>query len=343
MSYFGIPIRNGVSIGLGSTVSLASQGLLAPSLSLNFTSGVLDPRVTFTRASTGTYFNSAGVLTSAAINEARFDYNPTTLVALGLMVETSRTNLVLNSDALITQNVTVTAVANTLSFYGTGTVVISGTGTGTLVGSGAFPTRSSLTFTPTAGVVTLTVTGTVTKAQLEAGAFATSYIPTTAATVTRATDVASITTVTPWYNATEGTLYVSGQLIGGAPSTFPYVTSLVGANANTDSIGIAWTANSSLMRFGIRVGGVTSADIPAGSAKSAGSAYKVAGRYALNNFQAAFDGVLGVADTAGTVPTITALSLGGSVAFQVVANTYFRYVAYYPRQFSNAQLQALTV
>jgi len=343
MSYFGIPIRNGVSIGLGSIVSLASQGLLAPSLSLNFTSGVLDPRITFTRASTATYFNSSGVLTSAAINEARFDHNPTTLAALGLMIEASKTNLVLNSDALITQNVTVTAVAHTLSFYGTGTVVISGTGTGTLVGSGAFPTRSSLTFTPTAGVATLTVTGTVTQAQLEAGAFATSYIPTTAATVTRATDVASITTVTPWYNATEGTLYVSGQLIGSAPSTFPYMTALVGANANNDSIGVAWTANSSLMRYGVRVGGVTASDITAGPAKTAGSTYKVAGRYALNDFQAAFDSVLGVADTAGTVPTITALSLGGSVAFQVAANTYFRYVAYYPRRFSNAQLQALTV
>ncbi|MFV3388434.1 hypothetical protein ACNFCJ_24020, partial [Pseudomonas sp. NY15364] len=76
----------------------------------------------------------------------------------GLLIEESRTNLLLNSATLATQSVTVTAVAHTLSFYGTGSVTLSGAATGTLTGTGA-GNRVSLTFTPTAGTLTLTVSG----------------------------------------------------------------------------------------------------------------------------------------------------------------------------------------
>jgi len=125
------------------------------------------------------------------------------------MREAQRTNLVLNSAVLVTQNVTVTAVAHTLSFYGTGTVTLSGTATATVVGLGAYPSRKTLTFTPTAGTLTLTVTGSVTLAQLEVGAYASSYIPTVASQVTRAVDAFTLSgsNFTQWYNQSgQGTL-----------------------------------------------------------------------------------------------------------------------------------------
>jgi len=79
-------------------------------------------------------------------------------------------NLLAGTDALATQTVAVTAVEHVLSFWGTGTVTLSGTSTaGPLVGTGAND-RVSLTFTPTAGNLTLTVSGTVTNAQLERSA-----------------------------------------------------------------------------------------------------------------------------------------------------------------------------
>ena len=50
-------------------------------------------------------------------------------------------------------------------------------------------------------------------AMVEAGAFPTSYIPTTTATVTRAADVASITgtNFSSWYNQTEGTVFADAR------------------------------------------------------------------------------------------------------------------------------------
>jgi hypothetical protein len=84
-------------------------------------------------------------------------------------------NLMLNTDTLSTQAVTVAAVAHTLSFYGTGTVTLTGTSTaGPLVGTGVSD-LVSLTFTPTAGTLTLTVSGSVTSAQLAEGSSVLGY------------------------------------------------------------------------------------------------------------------------------------------------------------------------
>lgn len=59
--------------------------------------------VALTRASTATYFDGAGVLRTAAINEPRFDTNPGTLARLGLRIEAAaRTNLCLQSEDLST-------------------------------------------------------------------------------------------------------------------------------------------------------------------------------------------------------------------------------------------------
>lgn len=141
----------------------------------------------------------------------------------GYLAEGQRENLILNSDVMVTQNITTTAAERTLSFYGTGTVTLSGTSTaGPLVGTGAND-RVELTYTPTAGTLTLTVSGTVTNAQDELGAFASSWIPTVATAVTRNADQLSYPTAGN-FSDTTGTAYAeveatdwanaAGQILG---------------------------------------------------------------------------------------------------------------------------------
>jgi len=95
-----------------------SAGGPQPSLVLDFAgTGTLDPRVTFTRSTTATYYNSSGVLSTAPINAPRFDFNPTTGESLGLLIEQSSTNLLTYSqdftNAVWTKsNATITATAN---------------------------------------------------------------------------------------------------------------------------------------------------------------------------------------------------------------------------------------
>lgn len=69
-----------------------------PTLDLNFASTKrLDPRVTFTRASSATYIGSDGLIKTAASNEPRFDHDSAG-PCLGLLVEEARTNLLTYSE-----------------------------------------------------------------------------------------------------------------------------------------------------------------------------------------------------------------------------------------------------
>ena len=72
---------------------------IRPSLDLRFAlAKKLDPRITFTRGSTGTYFGSDGLMRTAGVNEPRFDHDPITGQSLGLLIEESRTNYYTYSD-----------------------------------------------------------------------------------------------------------------------------------------------------------------------------------------------------------------------------------------------------
>lgn len=83
----------------------------------------------------------------------------------------ARVNLLISTDTLDTQSATTQATSYTLAFTGTGTVTLGVTATGVL-------SAGTNTFTATAGVLTLTVTGLVTFADLRptnAGALLPAY------------------------------------------------------------------------------------------------------------------------------------------------------------------------
>ena len=58
----------------------------------DFAAGSLASSITFTRASTGWRYNSAGVLVPETTNVARFQYDPATLAPRGLLIEEAETN-----------------------------------------------------------------------------------------------------------------------------------------------------------------------------------------------------------------------------------------------------------
>jgi hypothetical protein len=79
----------------------ATRNSIQPGFRLDFVnSNILDPRITFTRASSGTYTNNIGVVSTASNNTPRFDYNPTTLGCNGLLIEGPSTNLLTYSAAI---------------------------------------------------------------------------------------------------------------------------------------------------------------------------------------------------------------------------------------------------
>lgn len=84
----------GIGLGLNGGGSAGDPTL---ALDLDFTTGSLDAGITFTRATSATYYNSSGVLTTAASGAARFDHDPVTLEPLGLLREEARTNRCLHS------------------------------------------------------------------------------------------------------------------------------------------------------------------------------------------------------------------------------------------------------
>jgi len=76
---------------------------IRPSLNLDFArSRTLDPRITFSRTTTGTYMDSDGLIKVASADEARFDhkYEDGNIVSLGLLVEEDRSNYVRYSEEL---------------------------------------------------------------------------------------------------------------------------------------------------------------------------------------------------------------------------------------------------
>lgn len=322
-------------------VVCADTGIPLPALDLDFTSGTLDSRITFTRASSATYVNSSGAITTATTNTPRFDYDPVTLEAKGLLIEEQRTNLLLNSDTLSTQNVTVTAGATTLSFYGTGTVAISGVGSGTLVGTGAYPSRVSLTFTPTAGTLTLTVTGSVRQAQLEAGSFATSYIPTTAAQATRAADVAVVTgtNFSSWYNQTEGTLYSKHVLGSDKSAAYVYaLTQSVSGNELRYRYTTVGTTNDNVSL----VSGVVQNLLATNTQLTSDSTYQNAFAFQLNDFARSADGGSPITAASGALPFVDKLAIGNGGFNNEFLNGHIKSIKYWNTRLSNTQLQTLT-
>jgi hypothetical protein len=183
-------------------------------------------------------------------------------------------------------------------------------------------------------------------AQVETNSYATSYIPTTTAQVTRAADtstsaqttrsadVASINTMTPWFSSTQGTLFGQFDTVASGTRTVADI------NDGTGNESIRLGSVGTDPYFTVTDGGVDQATIDAGSIASSTS-YKFAAAYKANDFAACIGGGTVQVDTSGTLPTVNQVLLGTSAASNNL-NGHLQRITYYPSKLTNAELQALT-
>lgn len=177
-------------------------------------------------------------------------------------------------------------------------------------------------------------------AQLELGAFATSYIPTTSTSLTRNADAVSMTgtNLTDWYNSTESTLvFVFQRLLLSKES---YALSLQEGNTTNIISFIANADNTLTAQVRDSVAGVTFTEPKA----LTGGVMKVGIAAAANNTIAAWDGVLGTQDTTVTMPSspATVLNIGFVNVNYGYLNGYVRQISYWGHRITNAELQAFT-
>ena len=369
------------------------------------------PTPTFTRASTATFVGSDGLIQSAAINSARFDHDPVTLACRGLLIEESRTNLILQSEDFGTSWSAISATVSvnaTTSPNGTVTgdklIINSGVTTGrisqntTLTGSHTFSaflkaSEWSWAFiTPSAAVggvwfnlsngtigtqqagcvgsivsygngwyrcsVTLTGTGVLSTtrivptnadntntagdgtsgifawgAQLEAGSFPTSYIPTTTASVVRSLDVCSISSIASFYGSGVGTIFTGTQLNGASQ-----LNRVCGFFAGANQVAISRLLNNTRA---VTNGNAPNLTINSGTLAST---LFVKSAFAFNTNDAAFanNGVSAGTSTSVGIPSVATFGIGTNGSQQIQSGTISE-IKVFKKRLANAKLLTITV
>jgi len=169
--------------------------------------------------------------------------------------------------------------------------------------------------------------------QLEAGAYATSYIPTTSASVTRLADAASMTGISSLIGQTEGTLFVDVNLDQRATQTYFAISS----GDTSNYIGISFRAGSII--YEVVVGAVLQAT---GSlTNSSTGQFKLVIAYKANDFAFYINGTQINTDNSGTVPACNDLVLYNSTFGQSIPLKYNQALLFKTR-LTNAQLAELT-
>lgn len=171
--------------------------------------------------------------------------------------------------------------------------------------------------------------------QMELGAYATTWVPTTTAAVTRLADTASKTGVSSLIGQTEGTLFVDVNL--DSRVTQSYFAISLSANSITNYIGFGFKATTIV--FEVVTGGVLQA-IGTFTNSSIGS-FKLAIGYKLNDFVFYLNGTQIGTDNSGTVPACNDIVVYNSTYGQSQAMKYNQAVLF-PTRLTNAELAQLT-
>ena len=180
-------------------------------------------------------------------------------------------------------------------------------------------------------------------AQAEAGSFATSYIPTSGSTVTRAADIAKITgtNFTDFYNQTESTIFVHYKLDKDNYLETPAGVDVVSfrASGNTHGYDIRVVTDTSTPVLDVHgvSNSVTQYDVSGLNLSSGFEDYLVAKAFKLNDMAVSFNGGALQTDSSLIVYEWDKLVIG-----LVPRRAHYKSVKYYNKRLTNSQLQSLT-
>jgi hypothetical protein len=173
-------------------------------------------------------------------------------------------------------------------------------------------------------------------AQVEAGSYPTSYIPTTSSSATRVADACFKTGISSLIGQSEGTLFFEGSQIGAA-TTVPFQLSDT-TNANRVQIEIGSSGQPLLVASSA---GTTQAVI-VGSSYTIGQNRKIAVTYKNNDFRLYQNGVLIGSDTSGSVPVSLSGIYLGSEAGTPYLDVQIKQIVNFKTSLSDAECIALT-
>lgn len=239
----------------------------------------------------------------------------------------------------------------------TGQVISQGVGgVGSVVNAGNGWYRCSITFT--AGAVSRTdifplpdnyVSGTplftysgdgtsgvyLWGAQVEEGAFATSYIPTTTTSLARNADVVGVTgaNFSSWWQNTTGGMLVRAKQAS-VTSTRPWAF----LNDGTANSIISLRGNAANPELYVK-STTDQAQIDAGTL-AANTTYKLVGAWDTNNCAAAISGDAAASDTTATIPTVDQMLIGSDGANYLCG--WVEGLQYWPQRITNAEVQAFS-
>lgn len=166
-------------------------------------------------------------------------------------------------------------------------------------------------------------------AQAEVGAFASSYIPTTSGSVTRAADSLIATPISAWFNQNQGTIFGRFQQLSSS-SLAPYL--------QTDDAGSNYHA---IYMSSGTVKGETVAASSLSLGTPAGARFKAAYAYNVNDFAGVMNGGTVQTDVSGALPPTQTRAIFGNDG----TGTYFGWLeqlAYWASRVSNGEQQRLT-
>ena len=189
-------------------------------------------------------------------------------------------------------------------------------------------------------------------AQLEAGSFPTSYIPTVASQVTRAADISSSaqttrvadtavmtgTNFSSWYNQTEGTVFTKQDFLYSLSNSI--ITNIDdGTGTYGKRLQQSKPLNVTTYTVLDNVNNARVVDVSIGGSGIDNSCYT----YKTNDYAICGNGTVPQTDSSGSVPTpLSRLVIGANPINIAILNGHISKLSYYPKRLTNSELQALT-